>query len=402
MISTRRGSRTTFDEVHTKVQADDNGKWDVLADRNDLVLRDGQLGLAHENGWYHASLAPTPWATAQLCQRLSIPVGYFRRCPTIIQDIQANYWLKHPLIERRSHSHTGNGHRPTNGTETNASQPDEAWLLRARHGTLRAVLSARYSRLDNETLLRSVRPAIQTAVSGRFSIELFALTGESLHLRLVDPSASREVLPDDRLMAGIHIANSEVGRRAVSIDAMVYRLICTNGLIGLVKGKSLLYQRHIHVSQERFGTAVENAINEALAAAAGFMEQLSQATREPIKDVDATLTRLADRWSLSQQTQERMRLSLLSERADQQETAYGMVNAITNAAQLLPPDDRYDLEVLAGHLLEHGISRSLRTAAGPRRKEAQAPDDSQSEVNRYGDAETNGEEFGRQPIAASV
>ncbi len=38
--------------------------------------------------------------------------------------------------------------------------------------------------------------------------------------------------------------------------------------------------------------------------------------------------------------------------AKEQDSVYGLVNAVTLAAQSLPPDDRYSLEALAATLLE--------------------------------------------------
>jgi Domain of unknown function (DUF932) len=350
MNSATLRSKMTFEQVKEQVQADDSGKWDVMAPREQLVLRNGDLAVPLDKGGEHVErLTPTAWATSQLCQCLGIPTGYFRRCPTVLQDMQFNFWIKQS--QENSVADRSNGNERYVGPER--------WLLRAKYGTLRGVLSARYARLDNEALLSSVEEVLDGCGAGRFDIGWFALGDESLHLRLVDPTVAREALPDDRLMAGVHIANSEVGKRAVTVDALVYRLVCENGLVRLVKGKSLLYQRHIHLPQEQFAGALQSAVEQALGAAANFMEQLVAATREPVKDVEGTLERIAERWNLSQQTQEQVRRSLLAEKAGQQETLYGLTNSLTSAAQLLPADQRYDLEVLAGHLVEHGVSKSL-------------------------------------------
>ena len=62
--------------------------------------------------------------------------------------------------------------------------------------------------MDNADLLGTLVPLLED----RFEVRGIALTSESLHLRLVDPRYAREVLLDDRLLAGVHVANSEVGR----------------------------------------------------------------------------------------------------------------------------------------------------------------------------------------------
>jgi hypothetical protein len=358
MSSAAIQSRTTFEQVREQVRTDDQGKWDIVAPRKDLVLRNGELAIPLDESSDHVErLVPTSWATGQLCQRLGIPTAYFRRCPAVLQDMQFNFWGRQSQEDNGLHE---------DGSSQHGGEP-ERWLLRAKYGTLRGVLSERYSKLDNEMLLSSVQQVLDGASANRFDISWFALGDESLHLRLVDPTVTREALPDDRLMAGVHVANSEIGKRAVTVDAMVWRLVCSNGLIRLVKGKSLLYQRHIHLPQERFAGALESAVEQALIAATGFMEQLIVATHEPVKDVEDTLKKIAERWNLTQQTQEQARRSLLAERVGQQETLYGVVNALTNAAQLLPADHRYDVEVLAGHLLEHGISKSLSLKGSARR-----------------------------------
>jgi hypothetical protein len=331
-------------------------------DNFDLGHRESKFNLILAG--YLERLTLTSWATGQMCQRLGIPVSYFRRCPTVLQDIQANFWLKQSSLQVREDEGTS---QSSQGSEAEQNSKCERWLLRARYRTLRGILSERYSKLDNETLLGSVQQVLDSSGTNRFDISWFALGDESLHLRLVDPAQAREALPDDRLMAGVHIANSEIGKRAVTVDAMVFRLVCANGMVKLVKGKSLLYQRHIHLPQEQFSGALQTAVEQALGAAAGFMEQSAQTSREPVKDVENTLQRIAERWNLTQQTQEQARRALLEERAGQQETLFGLVNSLTSAAQLLPADDRYDVEVLAGHLVEHGVTRSLALKGGVRR-----------------------------------
>ena len=106
-------------------------------------------------------------------------------------------------------------------------------MLRAKAENLRAVLSERYSPLDNATLLDELRVLLPDS----YRVDWFGLQDESLHLRVVDPARTRELLPDDALTVGIHLVNSEVGMRSVTVDALVYRLVCTNGLIRLVKGQ---------------------------------------------------------------------------------------------------------------------------------------------------------------------
>ena len=357
-----------LDQARETVRHDDAGKWDALVPRRSLQMQNGQLSWPHMGE--EQSLTPSTWASGQLCARLGIPAPYFRKCPPDLQDAQANHWL-----------------------ENGPQKQDEAWLLRARDENLRAVLSDRYSPLDNATLLDELRMLLPDS----YRVDWFGLQDESLHLRVVDPSRTRELLPDDALTVGIHLVNSEVGLRSVTVDAMVYRLVCTNGLIRLVKGKSLLRQRHLHVSHHRFIGALGEAIDNALKESEGFLNQLAATTQTPVPDISDVMEKIAEKWNLSDETQERAKLALRQENASQQESLYGLVNAYTSAAQRLPDSGRYDLEVLAGNLAQHGV-----TAFAPHRFSPSPRLSKQSETSNDGDKPFNVVETAREMFEAQV
>ena len=339
------GAHWDLDRVRQQVREEDDGKWDATVFRDQLTLLNGKLLIPETVASQEVEeLTPTTWATAQMCGRLGIPTAYFRRCPLDLQDAQFNVWARqHDTFET-------NGFDDRNSSSTRNGSGNERWLLRAKHDSLRGVLSDRYTRLDNEPFLNYLEPLVPS----RLQVKWFALTGESLHLRLIDPTLAREVLPDDRIMVGLHIANSEVGKRSVTVDAIVWRLVCQNGLVRLVKGKSLLQQRHIFISQSNFKRDLERAMGEALTTAAGLLEKLAQSTTEHLDDVETLIEKIGERHSLSEAFQERIKNALLLENRGQQETLYGLTNALTQAAQTLPPDERYGLEVLAGEVMERG------------------------------------------------
>ena len=230
-LPTRHG----LSELQQRIQQDDAGKWDLTVPRDRLALSYGRLVLPEEHLDEHPELLTlSPWATAQACQRLGIPAPYFARCSAPLQDAQFNHWAWRT------------GDEPDEEVDGRTGTP-RPWLLRCQGEGVRAVLSDRYAPLDNAELLGILIPLLE----GRFEVRSIALTPESLHLRLVDPRLCREVLPNDRLMVGVHVANSEVGKRAVTVDALVWRLVCLNGLVRLVRGKSLLRRRHVSWDRPR-------------------------------------------------------------------------------------------------------------------------------------------------------
>jgi hypothetical protein len=328
----------TLDDVRDMVASDDAGKHDYLVPVKEIALQHGRLFLpgADDDGM---GFALTAWATAQACGKLGIPVGYFNRCPTELQDAQFNHWRQQEETLRK--------------IAASAEAKDAAkWTVRVKNAMVRGVLSARYDKLDNRQLLDALLPVVSRS-GGRFQVSLVEMTQESFHLRLVDPRISRDVLPGDRLLVGIHLANSEVGFRAVTVDAVVWRLVCQNGLVRRVAGKSLLRQRHIHVADARFIPLLEEAIAQATILAAGFIEQMALAVKTPVPDPEKAIAYLGQMWGLTKQTQEYILLALLGEpKTGMQDTLYGLVNAVTNAAQRLSIDDRFQLETLASVLID--------------------------------------------------
>jgi len=360
-----------FEEAFAAVEADDLTKWDTRTLRRDLVVRDGALVARSSSNEEGERMHPTRWALGQMCARLGIPAAYFAACPHILQDVQANYWLKNgPSGAARRASQNNEEEDTQSSSSLPAPQPpketnqadNERWLLRASGNTLRAVLSSTYSPLDNRLLFETLSPLIHP----RLRVDWFALSDETLHLRLIDPTKTREVLPGDDLSVGVHISNSEVGARSLCVDALVYRLVCSNGLIALVKGQSLLRRRHVHIAPLRFQAALAEAVESAFTTAEGFLERLRDSTRQSVPDPETAIEKIGERWGLSEPVREAAKVALWREEANVRESAYGLVNAFTGVAQLLADEKRYDLEVLAGHLAENGVPAF---ALSPREKQ---------------------------------
>jgi len=325
--------------VRERLDTDNKGTWDTLLEPRDIALVQGRIVSPRLYRYeYPQGLAPTLWATGQLCQLLGIPTAYYRRCSSSLQDTQANHWLEH-LTQEQAHEKTA---------KTGKGGRSERWLLRARGETLRGVLTERYTRLDHLELFEALSPAL----ARDYEVDWFALTDESFHLRLHDARLFREALPGDRLMAGVHIANSEVGKRAVTVDALVYRVVCTNGLIRKVGGESLLHQRHLFLSRPEFRLTVQQAVRDAFVQSAAYLERLAASVAHPLPNVERTIHKLALDWGLTKATEEAVKEAMLLERPSQHETLYGLINGLTSVARGMAPDERYALETQAGQLLE--------------------------------------------------
>jgi len=95
-------------------------------------------------------------------------------------------------------------------------------------GDLRALLSDRYKIMDNKEVLNYLEP--------RFDKSNFVLLSGyqdenimSMKIRFTNLIGS--VRQSDTVYGGIYLRNSEVGRSSLTISALIYRLVCTNGLM---------------------------------------------------------------------------------------------------------------------------------------------------------------------------
>lgn len=102
-------------------------------------------------------------------------------------------------------------------------------LVRTMGGTARAFLSDRYRRLDNFEIASAVLPIIGQMKDARF--ESCQVTDSMMYMKVVNTRLEAEVVPGDIVQAGLIISNSEVGTGAVNVQPLVYRLVCSNGMI---------------------------------------------------------------------------------------------------------------------------------------------------------------------------
>jgi len=279
----------------------------------------------------------------QLADRLKIPFAYFERMRTDqpeLLDRNVNTWL-HKEPEQR--------------------------LIRTLDGRARAFLSDRYRRLDNYDLLEHVLPILRELPGARF--ESMELTETRMYVKVVTPRIEFEIQPGDVVQAGVVISNSEIGHGSLSVQPLVYRLVCRNGLIAPDRA-----MRKAHVGRLQEASTEEITIfrDDTLAAEdkAFYLKvrdvvqaAVSQATFEqtavkmratlgikltgdPVKAVEV----LATRYLLNEQERSGVLRSLI---AESDLSGYGLVNAITGYAQEVDNYDRAtELEQLGGRLLD--------------------------------------------------
>ena len=90
---------------------------------------------------------------------------------------------------------------------------------------------------EKQELFKTEKTEIATAVlplfagNDQYEVMSCEVTENRLYLKVVNHRLEMEVRKGDIVQAGVMISNSEVGLGAVSIQPLVYRLVCTNGMV---------------------------------------------------------------------------------------------------------------------------------------------------------------------------
>lgn len=288
----------------------------------------------------------TDHANGQLADRLGIPKRYYDRllkdAPALLET-NVRHWLR---------------------------QADERRMVRTLDGQARAVLSDRYHRIDNEVIAEIVLPLLLDTPEA--DIISCAVTDWKLTLQVRFPRVEGEVRVGDPVQAGLTIRNGEIGNGALTVEPLVYRLVCSNGLIvGQVIEQGRLRRQHIgrpvdaaedytiytdetRAAEERaLALKVRDSLH-ALAQPALFrdaLERMRQATEGPtVINPVAAVQELGKAHQLPPAERASI-LTHLIQGGDY--SRWGMVNAVTAAANEHNSYDRaIDLQELGGALLQ--------------------------------------------------
>ncbi len=281
-------------------------------------------------------------AHEQIASRLDIPKRYYERMRKesgFLLDQNINHWLK--------------------------SEKD-SYMVRTLDGKARALLSSKFRPLDNADLAEVALPVL---LQSGAQIESCEVTERKLYLKAVTPKINFEVGVGDVVQAGIVISNSEIGLGAISIEPLIYRKVCKNGLI---INDAKMRKTHVGRGNEQFEHMMEwfrdetrqaddkafwMKVRDVLSSAfstIGFGEMVEKfraskgdiITADPVKVVELT----QKKFSLADSEKNGVLKYLLG---GGDLNRFGLVNAVTQMAQDVPSYDRStELEKLGGTILE--------------------------------------------------
>jgi len=279
----------------------------------------------------------------QIANRLSIPRAYYDRMLQEAPDLlmsNANTWFER--------------------------QPERR-MVRTLDGRVRAFLSDRYQRVENESVLAAIYPILSDFGSD-LQIQSMALTEKRMYLKATVKSVRAEIKVGDIVEAGIEVRNGEIGNSQFEVWPFANRLTCLNGMRFDVGG---FKRRHVGARADVTDEVYEMLQDDTLAADdkafllkardvvkatlsdetfGKFVAKMREATEEriegnPVKAVEV----LAETIGLTE-TEQGSVLRHLIEAGDL--SRWGVANAVTRTAQDVESYDRSDeLEGLGGNVI---------------------------------------------------
>lgn len=326
----------TLPEVLTELQHQNAAKKDFIGPAQALGLcEDGrQFTLEHPGTGHLMNFDTTDLFHRQIGSALGIPAKYYdqmrKQKPELLAQ-NVNAWF---------------------------ADREQSYMIRSMdygNGPVaRALLSDRYRRIDNMEIASAVLPLF----AGQADMEVMSceVTENRMYLKIVNKRLVTDVVPGDTVQGGVIISNSEVGLGAVSVQPLLYRLVCTNGMV-----VNDLGERRTHVG--RAAKAIEDGYgiytDETLEAEdKAFMLKLRDTTMAAIEETHFTMVvdklRESTKAKITGRVQDVIELTGKSYGLNQPEqdnilnyliqggdlSLYGLSNAITRASQDVESYDR--------------------------------------------------------------
>lgn len=230
--------------------------------------------------------------------------------------------------------------------------PTKKFLWRTRSdGTLRAMLSDRYAILDNEWLLNTLQALVP---GGRLSH--WKGDSDTIYGNVLIPDTIRQE-EDSEYGGMLSVGNSEIGVRRLSSTPSLFRAICYNGCIwGQAKGvaysqvhrgKTIDYAKtfeELKVNLEKQIPLITQAVEPML------LTKLWNWKGESVKPLFA---QIAKEIKLGKKDANRL---LLAWQAEPISSAFGAIQAVTRASQLMNNETGLRSDEWAGDFVMSGVT----------------------------------------------
>ena len=297
----------------------------------------GGLSFLCESG--AKSLFMSDHALNQLSTKVGVPTRYISKCVRsgrieLAQD-NINSWLE---------------------------EYNKSLMIREHNNKVRGILSSKYSVCDTHEILDVLGNTLDL---DNYTIKGHFLSPERFHLRLV--CKEQLPIPNEDLYSGIVIDSSDVGRSILTCKYLIYKKVCTNGLIVTRGVNDLFSQRHINIYKDEFARGlevsmkaipqldeiickrIESTRQEDLSSVLKYGEDLRDIYNLSDEELADVLDEIKTSAKISEDKAKEVISVYTSGRYDM--TRWGYINSLTDVAKTLTLENRIELEKYASTLL---------------------------------------------------
>lgn len=223
--------------------------------------------------------------------------------------------------------------------------PNKEVLVRSCYDRVNALLSDRYTVFDDNEVLDCVYDVL--GPSREYAIKNYSLTPSGLNLRIV----SRNIINinGDDLSFGFDIRNSNIGKSSVEISIIIYRWICSNGLIVGGGRGYMMRQRHVSVDRASLIRDFVELLDQSPMYVQAIKENIEKSMDTRLNS--DSMQKIIDTLKASGMIQNAINRIDEYVEPEYANTVWGVVNSITRLSQDYSLDTRLRMEKIAGQVL---------------------------------------------------
>lgn len=214
---------------------------------------------------------------------------------------------------------------------------------------VRGMLTQKYKAFDTLDIMKVARANIP--LNRNFSVRSYLMNPERLHVRLVSDKPLD--VENEDLFMGVTIDSSDVGRSSLRMSIIVYKQVCTNGLI-LPKSVTPIYRQiHFGAGADRFSESIVaclSAVEPAREVAETIITSSSKKVLPFNIESEEEVEKFRVNHKLSKSVMEDT-VKLVSEEKYGKPSLWTFINSLTESAQKVSLESRIDTEREAGRLL---------------------------------------------------
>ena len=288
---------------------------------------DKQLVFNLDGNLFH----PTEYALRQMGTKLGIP-----------NKVLTNWWsgdstditlVGDILSNGQRHYIEGKVEYDEDGKEVEKDPVD--WLFRTRkNGSLRACLSTKYARLDNQFFLESLEKIVP---EGRLSHWDKSDGADTIYGNILIPDSLRQE-SDSMYGGGLSVGNSEIGSRVLSCHPWLFRWCCFNGTLwDQIKGVSYT-RKHLgaKIDYKKIFESLLLHINKQIPLIPEHIDAMQNTKK--LKWSSTVEKLIAQSTSDLLLSKKQATLVLENYSVEPELSCFGLINALTRAGQLMPSD----------------------------------------------------------------